>query len=163
MVDVTGEWFAPAGRIFLKQGTKHAVKTGAISSTSTTGVVLTSTIAASEFVENPLKKAVLGLKLAGAVFSDSESDAPDGEGVGVDETGKLHGDVPEIDEIDDDDLDTMTDPTMIEQVADELATPEAVGTLAALEAAAPANADPIKVEVIVTQYPVQEEDRVTGR
>ncbi len=61
------------------------------------------------------------------------------------------------------DLDTMTDPEMLGQVADELATPEAVGTLAALEAAAPANADPIKVEVIVTQYPVHEEDRVTGR
>ena len=61
------------------------------------------------------------------------------------------------------DLNTMTDPEMLGQVAAELATPEAVGTLAALEAAAPANADPIKVEVIKTQHPVFEEDRKTGR
>ena len=61
------------------------------------------------------------------------------------------------------DLETMSDPEMLSQVAAELSTPEAVGTLAALEAAAPANADPIKVEVIKTQHPVFEEDRKTGK
>jgi len=59
------------------------------------------------------------------------------------------------------DLQTILDPRMLESVADEMADPATVAMIGALEAANPENSEPINVEVIVTQYPVHERDRIT--
>ncbi len=59
------------------------------------------------------------------------------------------------------DLTTILDPAMLESVAQELADPATVAAIGALEAADPDNTEPVKVEVVVTQHPVHDKDRMT--
>ena len=59
------------------------------------------------------------------------------------------------------DLTSIVDPQKLSEVASELATPEAAIALAVLVATDPANAEPVKVEVVITQHPVHEHDRKT--
>jgi hypothetical protein len=59
------------------------------------------------------------------------------------------------------DLETILDPSMLESVAQEMADPATLATISALEAANPDNKNPVKVEVVVTQHPIHDTDRMT--
>lgn len=50
---------------------------------------------------------------------------------------------------------------MLESVAQEMDDPATVAMIAALEMANPENTEPVNVEVVITQYPVHERDRIT--
>ena len=57
-------------------------------------------------------------------------------------------------------ISAIEDSQLLEEVAQELADPETVAVLATLEAQAEPGADPVRIEVIITQYPVFEHDRI---
>jgi RHS repeat-associated protein len=59
------------------------------------------------------------------------------------------------------DLETLSDPMMLESVAQELDDPDTVAMIATLQANASPDAEPIRVEVVITQHPVHERDRKT--